>query len=649
MSWIQRLYETYNHCESMIGTSSDEKSRPLLPICHIVAQADIEITLDIDGNFRRTKLITDRNNDASTIIPCTEASASRAGSKPSNHPLGDKLQYVAGDFLAYGGAVTSGFLKKPEEPYQNYLTTLKSWANSEFGHPRVKSIVRYVEKGRVIKDLVEAKIFLIDENNRLLTKKDYKGEKNENNIFSVVNNQGDAFIRWNVETPGKVEPPVWGDESIWESWVSYYLSTQEKEAVCLITGEEAVLTSNHPKYIRARGDGAKIISANDSSGFTFRGRFNNDYQAFSVGLEVSQKAHNALIWLIDKQGKVLWERSGSRNEPGLTVVAWANSTISIPQPLGDTDDFLGLRESPPDEFGSISTAQNFAKNLNLKMQGYKAQLSEAKDIQVLVLDAATKGRLSVVYYRELLGEEYWDRLEAWHRQCSWIHTYKYDVEADKHFTFVGAPAPVDIAEAAYGSRLDDNLKKATVKRLLPCIIDGQQIPRDLVESTVRRASNRISMENWEWNKTLSIACALVKKYYETENYQMTLDIERKTRDYLYGRLLALADNIEEWALSEAGEKRGTNAARLMQRFSERPYTTWETIELSLAPSKARLGRKAGSRLKLMDEIMSMFDAEDFINDKRLSGEFLLGYHCQRDFLRNQFGKKADESQSEEEE
>ena len=114
---------------------------------------------------------------------------------------------------------------------------------------------------------------------------------------------------------------------------------------------------------------------------------------------------------------------------------------------------------------------------------------------------------------------------------------------------------------------------------------------------------------------------------------MALDENRKTRDYLYGRLLALAESLEQWALSLSHENRETNAARLMQRFAERPYSTWRTIELSLAPYKARLGGKSIKRQRMIDEVIASFNPEDFINDKRLSGEFLLGYHCQREILR----------------
>jgi CRISPR-associated protein Csd1 len=72
----------------------------------------------------------------------------------------------------------------------------------------------------------------------------------------------------------------------------------------------------------------------------------------------------------------------------------------------------------------------------------------------------------------------------------------------------------------------------------------------------------------------------------------------------------------------------------MQRFSEHPYTTWKTIEIALAPYKARLGGRSKKRQRIIDEVVSSFKPEDFLSDRKLSGEFLLGYHNQREALRN---------------
>ncbi len=648
MSWIQKLYETYNNCEGMIGYSADESKRPLLPIFHITAQANIEITINGEGNFIKADIITDKKNVATTIIPATESSASRAGSKPECHPLCDSLQYVAGDFTIYGGEVTSGFADNPEEPFNNFIKLLTDWCNSDFKHPKAQAVLTYIEKKSLIKDLVEHQILFVDNAGKLLAKRLTKKDKNApKDIFDVAGSQDNAFIRWIIEDQSELQTKAWKDKSLWESWSKFYLSTKKKEPLCFVAGESALLTSLHPKYIRAKGDGAKIISANDTTDFTFRGRFLSDKEAIrkkipinqscSVGAEVSQKAHNALIWLIDKQGKVFWVKgNGGRKEPALTVVSWAISGKPIPKLTDDPLTVIGFDELPNDEPFEVSTAQEVAKKFNTRMLGYATEIGNTDNVIVMCLDSATKGRLAITYYREdLSGSEFIQRIENWHKSCEWIHDYRYKTITEKETSkrktyfqpFIGAPAPINIAEAAYGNDADDKIKKATVARLLPCIIDGQPIPRDIVESAEKRACKPITMEEWEWNKTLSIACSLYKNYSK-EDFNMNLDENRTTRDYLYGRLLAIADWLEGQALYKAKEKRETNAARYMQLFAEHPFKTWRQIELALSPYKARLGG-AHYFTKLIDEVMCKFNPEDFKSDKALSGEFLLGYHCQR--------------------
>src|SRR5207248_2925594 len=98
------------------------------------------------------------------------------------------------------------------------------------------------------------------------------------------------------------------------------------------------------------------------------------------------------------------------------------------------------------------------------------------------------------------------------------------------------------------------------------------------------------------------------------------------------------------ALHVANENRDTNPAKLMQRFADHPCSTWRNIEGALAPYKTRLRTKRPATLlerdKLLDTVMGMFNREDFVSDSKLSGEFLLGYHCQRAAL---WAKKKSES------
>jgi len=231
--------------------------------------------------------------------------------------------------------------------------------------------------------------------------------------------------------------------------------------------------------------------------------------------------------------------------------------------------------------------------------------------------------MAVLYYRNIDKELYLDRLKKWHSTCVWIHRYRKN-EDNQYIESLGAPPPKEIALAAYGSKASDKIVKGLVERILPCIIDDRKIPLDIVRSAFQRASNPVSMEKWEWEKTLSVTCALINKQ---EGYDVALDIENMDRDYLFGRLLAIADVLERRALS-SNETRATNAIRYMNAFSKHPERTWNTIQSSLQPYQAKLGAKAIYLSKLIDEVASQIDFNDF-NNKPLSGKYLLGFYSQR--------------------
>lgn len=608
MSWIEKLYKTYGNNTDRIGDWNDPI--PLLPLCHTTQNAQVHIVISGAGEFLRASVIP--KGEARTVIPATEESAGRTnGLVP--HPLCDKLQYVAGDYAQHGGAKSSGITE--------YCKNLEEWCSSASSHPSALAVLGYVRKGQLIQDLVEAKVLHANEKGRLLDKWTGSGETPE--VFGVMQGAGgqyDVFVRFSVEVPGEPQSAVWTDKELWQAWIQYYGGNRSVKALCYVTGEDQFVAKQHPKNIRRGGDGAKLISSNDSSGYTFRGRFTSADEACGVGFEVTQKAHNALRWLIARQGY----RDGDQ-----AIVAWAVSGVEVPDPCADTPSLMPADYS---EEPDGDTAQEIGVQLSRRIAGYAAKLGPTDEVVVMGLDSATPGRMAIRFYRELTGSELLERVEAWHTGCCWPQRFGKDK------VFVGAPAPRDIAETAYGRRLDEKLRKATVERLLPCIIDGAPIPRDLVESCVRRASSKQGIEEWEWEKALGIACALYRHQHRERSYPMALDRDRTTRDYLYGRLLALAEHLESRALHVGGEKRDTNAGKLMQRFAERPYATWLTIETALTPYKSRLrgSQRSGFLYGVeteIDEVVNLFAPDDFTADHRLTGEFLLGYHCQRAALR----------------
>ncbi len=637
MSWIQKLHETYEQCFDAPQFSN----HPLLPISHAIQQAHIEVTLDHKGNFRRAQTV----QKVETILPATEKSAARtSGEAP--HPLCDKVQYCASDYTKHGGKKKSYFL--------GYAKQLTSWCESRFSHPKAKAILEYIRKGTVVADLIREKVLHVGDDKLLLT--EWKSDSPTPDVFKYLTakdgkrDQGDALIRWRVEVPGDPVPETWEDKSLREAWGSFDAhQSQHKEddtasrnagfrhgsgkvhkpqlGLCMVTGKTMLLATNHPKRLRHGGDGAKLISSNDIDGYTFRGRFLGADEACSVGFEVTQRAHSALRWLIARQAF----RSGDQ-----VVLAWAISGKSLPDLFDNSAQMFGL-ESTEEDAAPVyqgDAGQTFAVRLKRYIAGYRTRLGSTDAIVIMALDSATPGRMAITYYRELTGSEFLERIQQWHESCAWHQNL------GKNLKFVGVPSPRDIAEAAYGRQVEgksgEKLRKATVERLLPCIIDGRPIPRDIVESTVRRAVNRPGLEKWEWEKNLGIACALFRGHHKQRSYEMALELDRTSRDYLFGRLLAVAERIEDMALYLAKENRGTSAAKLMQRFADHPYSTWRTIELSLVPYKTRLRSRSPGFLvhmeKLIDDIICTFRGQDFMSEARLSGEFLLGYHCQRQAL-----------------
>lgn len=631
MSWIQKLYETYEQCASNPAFLNEKT--PLLPICHVAQQAHIEIVIDDRGNFLRASSVSKEV----TILPATEKSMTGRTSGIAPYPLCEKVQYCAGDYAKYGGLKKSYFAA--------YTELLESWCISRFSHPKAKAVFEYISKKTVVTDLIRENVLHLGGDGHLLTS--WKSDTTVPDIFKHLTpkeglrEQGDALVRWRVEIPGDTLPATWNDQSLMNAWIKFDTSKEAAIGLCMVTGEEMTLARLHPARLRHTGDGAKLISSNDTVGFTYLGRFtdtktDNAKQACTVGAEVSQKAHNALRWLIGRQAY--------RNDRQV-VVAWAISGKQIPNPLANSFDLFGnvATESGPqqEQVYQGDAGQAFGHRLAKMLAGYQAELGSANEIVVMGLDSATDGRIAITFYRELTSSEFLERILAWHNNFAWHQSYS------KHIKFVGAAAPKDIAEAAFGRRLDEKLRKATVERLLPCILDGQLIPRDLVGSTVRRASNRVGLDYWEWEKHLGIACALFRGYHKERGYQMALELDRTARDYLYGRLLAIAENIEDRALYVGGEKRDTSAAKLMQRFADHPFSTWKTIELSLSPYKTRLRAKRPAFLAVMesqlDEVVNLFQADDFMEDRKLSGEFLLGYHCQRQALRAKPEMEQDEN------
>jgi CRISPR-associated protein Csd1 len=641
LSWMQRLCDTYNNCEAIgivgLEPASDVQNEHrtdesvLLPIAHTVLKAHITVALDTAGNLLGARA---QQDETGTVAPCTEDSESRSSTMAAPHPLFDKLQYLAGDYGAFTGQDNQRY-------FEAYLRQLEQWCQSPHSHPKVEAIYCYLQKGRLVADLVEKHVLYLGEEGLLLDKWE-GGKDSAPDIFKIANcTPSKAIVRFTVNMPDDPENRVWMDGGVRQSFIAYTQWQQQDKRLCYVTGKVLPTIEKHPKKIVNTLANAKLISANDKDGFTYRGRFSGSSQAVSVGYDASLKAHNALRWLVDTRG---------RRFDTKVIVAWDTGNRELPSPVVGGDEFFGeeAARTAADLLleANVRTEMRYSEEFNKALAGmHHRDLGDHGDVVVLALDSATVGRLSITYYRELRRGEYLESMGKWHKTCIWLIPGR-NVKENRNYIYLGAPSSADVTLAVYGSAGSDKLKKAVPERLLTCIFDNARLPDDLVDTAVYRASNPVSLDRWEWNKTLSVACALYKKKHEKEGYDVALEENRADRSYLFGRLLAVADQIERWAL--AGEDRETNAMRYMNAFSKKPVETWRVISERLLPYQARLKGKASRLNDLITGITDKFEPSEY--DKKpeepLTGAYLLGFHSQRQvFLaeRAERKKKAEEA------
>lgn len=669
MSWMQKLYRTY---EAIVDQKLADSKHPLTPIGHTLQTAHIEITLDGEGNFQHAQVMPPKTT---IMLPVTEESENRtSGEAP--HPFADKLQYVAKDYLDYGGEKKGYF--------EGYVSKLEIWCNSPFSHPKVRAVLNYVRKGNVIADLVENGVLPLSPTGKVLTKWEESSEAPA--IFSVLPKTagkiefGAALVRWRVNIKGDVQSETWNDESIQQSWIDYLSHNEAQKGFCLVQGKETAIANMHPAKLRHTGDKAKLISSNDKDGYTFRGRVDKANDAASVSAEVSAKAHSALRWLISRQGI----RNGDQ-----VSVAWVLSGKEVPHPLNDIDPEeicvglpttsdglkISFSQEAPETTETHEITPNYARNLGQqaaavikkKMRGFKAELQEHEMIALVMLDSATPGRMALTYYQEFLPKNYFEHLDAWVDDFSWYQRHSIEdtngkKKAKRTEWLYMPPSPFAIAQTVYGKALSDSLKKQLYARLLPVIAGGKNVPMpyDLVQSSFEKACNPNGVEYWEWQRNIGVACALYKGWRARHHdpliikreFSMNLTTENASRDYLFGRLLAVLENIERRALMIAGENRATNAERYMQRFISNPLDTWLQLREKVQPYKDRLrnNRHIGFLRNREREETDIGAALDNLSQagtslkERLNGEFLLGYHSQQMAYRNQFNAtKEDDS------
>ena len=127
----------------------------------------------------------------------------------------------------------------------------------------------------------------------------------------------------------------------------------------------------------------------------------DDSECVQIGYEASQKAHNALKWLVKNDGVT---------EGGRTFICWNSKGKQVPKLnyalYSYTDD---LKATPTE----------YKESLGKIIAGYKSDFDLSDNISFGAFDAATKGRMAVSYYNEIGAEDFLGRLYYWDTWCCW--------------------------------------------------------------------------------------------------------------------------------------------------------------------------------------------------------------------------------------
>lgn len=590
MALLQRALETY---ESHVQyTQNRAGMAAMAPIGHIVTRADLEITLDPDGKFLMASAVD--KQEPKIVIPVTEASAGRT-SAPCPHPLCEQIGYLH---------------PRNETKYTLYTQQLAQWIDSEYTHPKLGPILNYVRSGTIVSDLYRCD----------LIKLDAKGVPENDKLL----------VRWKIQ--GSVPEACWLDSSLQQAYTGYSLNKMVREnGLCMVTGTWTGIAEQHPKGVFSLNGNAKLISANDSSGFTYRGRFVEEWQAAQVGYEASQKAHSALRWLLQEQRTVFGGRA---------ILCWNPQGKTITPPT------LPFRPAKP-----VWQPDHYQDALAKALEGKKRDFQITDGVVVAAFDAATTGRLAVTYYNEFRAHDFLQRLHDWDQLCCW-YNYHYGIYC---------PTLKQIVNCAFGTEktengktnisADDGVMRQQIQRLLASRIEGQPIGMDVVNALVNRSSQPQAYSREVWENILFAACAVVKKSrYDRfkEEWKMALEKDKKDRSYQFGRLLAVMDKVERDTY-DSSEERETNAMRMQSVFCKRPMHTAKMLEDQLEQAYFRRLKpwKRDAYRNLMGQIMgviSQFPQETW--DLALEDSYLMGYYLQRCALYEKNTNNTEENENE---
>lgn len=659
MNWIQSLiatYDAYDAAGGVVGKidepiySADKKKafepRPLLPLFHLIKGVDYIVEITADGEF--SQATTTAVGNKKSIIPSDNAGKIRSSTKWYRKPyaLHDKVEAIVVDDSAF----------KDCKGYRNmYMRAISEFVNSDIFKASplketegVSAVFKYLSKGSLFDDLT--KVF----------PDSFKYSENGEMLFPDA-----QMVRFNVIGMRESSPAdLTKNEGVQKLYIRYMLENQshEQSGLCYATGEYGPLLPFAEKGLFPNENGAKLLSGVDKDGFPSSGKFtfwgsyfNKSSDCAQIGEIAGQKVSSILQWLLDHQG---WTPS---SDTPYTIVAWDMShtnALDARRLFADKSESV-FENTDDDDFDDSDVAipdKNAPSKKLRAYQGYYIQgISEdAERVAVAVFAAPSKGRASILYYSDMTADQFMDNAVFWHESSGWMVPTKDGLRKIAPSLYTTLRVCFGRKEKLKNGKISWKVEGAkvpvTAGILFRCFIQRMPLPYEVMSMAFQKV---IHTERWasdamgtDYKYFLHAAAGLIRKYYfdkEGKELMPYLDENNMNRDYLYGRILAVYDNIERWALNEQAKTYGgdaknirpTNAVKLMSEFFSKPATTTQRLNRSINPYLQRIFGKAARREALLNELIAKVSAvESGKSERELNNPVgpigLLGYAAQMD-------------------
>lgn len=618
MDFFTSLLKTYENAEAEGWVDNANKGTILLPIYHTSLKSNgkniISIVLDENGQFIKADIM---ENDRTIIFPVTSNSVARSGKNPEPHPLVDKFSYYVADIR--------------QDLYETYHAQLENW-RAACQDEQIKTYLTLIQNFILRADFLP----LICQS---LYGKNYTREGLKVTFADTADKEKKVdlsayFLEFSIDNfIDNRTVSVTNYQALHQNFISYVESNQEDKITCNISGKEEVLATKHRGLI----GNAKLISVSNNNE-TYKGRFKEREDVFTVGNQTSEKIHlmakyllendQTHVWLGGTQQLINWFSDDMANDSQIDVTrATENDGFNWDDLFPEFDEI----EAP--DFSVTETNRKIDQSF---IHGQK-KFSDASTYYAAILNKTNDGRIALKYFRQLQASALLKYLEKWQSNYSW-ESRKDDIYLSK------TPSLNEMILAAYGVDRDryleldnDSFRSDQYQQLVTALLDGREVPSHLVKKLEANLKQRQKYPK-HWYQMQQVALAVLHKQ-NGEEFTPMLDLENSDRSYLFGRLLAIYELIEaqRYALDVSSNDRITNAERYWTAYTVQPAKMMNHLENKVKPYEEvlKLNRPGiwhkleKEREEIVELLSPAFSTKEFTEP--LEYKFIFGYYAEKKY------------------